>query len=459
MADAKGTFPCQHRDKHFYPNLTILAVRCDGVEECFKNATESVSADERNCGETNFLFGLAAVAGLVGWSLVSWGGYTIIQKYRGNNLEEQVAFDPAKIAIQFSNILEFFKKKNNDLNETIFTIHESFLNLAILNFRNEGWRYFKDVSQKLIDEGVDHLHGKLALMEWMRNTLDDDCSIAILDAYNGTLMDKILPDCVKDFLFGRSSSAVMMAKIIAKVIWGLVVAVYSQVDLVFDSYLFYLLIADDSYGQNNPTSLRVLLLVFMGLFIALPVLFQITEKIILLPQYSWQKQILFICLLPFSPLAIISYNFIQRIRRVLLQFRIQIMAIKMFNYEKDGGAELLAEGYGKGFNKMKREKVEIEREVAHVKLKESIMEGQPESVMKIALVLLFFSETKVLTGVEAEFGKTTSLIPGVENYVLIIVSIISSILLNAISFWSVMSETRSKTVPFFGKLLLRKLTA
>ena len=200
----------------------------------------------------------------------------------------------------------------------------------------------------MIDEGVDHLHGKLALMEWMRNTLDNDCSIAILDAYNGTLMDKILPDCVKDFLFGRSSSAVMMAQIIAKVIWGLVVAVYSQVDLVFDSYLFYLLIADDSYGQNNPTSLRVLLLVFMGLFIALPVLFQITEKLILLPQYSWQKQILFVCLLAFSPLAIISYNFIQRIRRVLLQFRIQIMARKMLNCEKDGVAELWAEGYVKG---------------------------------------------------------------------------------------------------------------
>ena len=135
------------------------------------------------------------------------------------------------------------------------------------------------------------------------------------------------------------------------------------------------------------------------------------------------------------------------------------MARKMLNYEKDGVAELLAEGYVKGYNKMKREKVEIEREVAHVKLKESVMEGQPQSVMKIVLVLLFFSKTKVLTGVEAEFGKTTSLIPGVENYVLIIVSIISSILLNAISFWSVMSETRSKTVPFFGKILLRKLTA
>ena len=144
---------------------------------------------------------------------------------------------------------------------------------------------------------------------------------------------------------------------------------------------------------------------------------------------------------------------------MLLQFRILMMARKMLNYEKDGVAELLAEGYVKGFNKMKREKVEIEREVAHVKLKESVMEGQPQSVMKIVLVLLFFSKTKVLTGVEAEFGKTTSLIPGVENYVLIIVSIISSILLNAISFWSVMSETRSKTVPFFGKILLRKLTA
>ena len=112
---------------------------------------------------------------------------------------------------------------------------------------------------------------------------------------------------------------------------------------------------------------------------------------------------------------------------------------------------------------MRNDKLKIDREIANVKIKEAVIENQPQSVLKILLVLLFFSRTKVIdpknASVEAEFGKTTSLIPGVENYIVIIVSILLSFLVGIISFWSVMCEARSKTIPFLGKLFLRNRSA
>ena len=135
----------------------------------------------------------------------------------------------------------------------------------------------------------------------------------------------------------------------------------------------------------------------------------------------------------------------------------------MFNFDQSNVPLLMSEIYAKGWNKMRNDKLNIDREIAKVKIKEAVIENQPQSVLKILLVLLFFSRTKVIdpknASVEAEFGKTTSLIPGVENYIVIIVSILISFLLGIISFWSVMCEARSKTIPFFGKLFLRKHSA
>ena len=139
------------------------------------------------------------------------------------------------------------------------------------------------------------------------------------------------------------------------------------------------------------------------------------------------------------------------------------MNLEMFNFDQSNVPLLMSEVYAEGWNKMRNDKVKIDREIAKVKIKEAVIENQPQSVLKILLVLLFFSRTKVIdpknASVEAEFGKTTSLIPGVENYIVIIVSILLSFLLGIISFWSVMCEARSKTIPFLGKLFLRNRSA
>ena len=128
---------------------------------------------------------------------------------------------------------------------------------------------------------------------------------------------------------------------------------------------------------------------------------------------------------------------------------------KVYVSDKEEAALLLSESHEKGMEEMRRKKKDISEEVAATKLTEAVLEGQPQSVLKILLLLLFFSKTKVLSGGEAEFGNTDSLIPGVENSFLIIFSVVSSVILNTKAFMSVVTDMRTKTVPFVGKLLLR----
>ena len=104
---------------------------------------------------------------------------------------------------------------------------------------------------------------------------------------------------------------------------------------------------------------------------------------------------------------------------------------------------------------MREKKKSIGVVVARMKLLDATLEGYSQSMVKILLMLLYASKTKVLSGVEAEFGQTDSLVPGVPNRILIIGSIILNVIKSSIFYLRITSEVKNEIVPFMGKLFLR----
>ena len=246
---------------------------------------------------------------------------------------------------------------------------------------------------------------------------------------------------------------------LAKFVIGCFIAVYSQFDLIFDSYLLYIFLKIEKPGNESESKgdLSYFVSIAMLFFILLPIICKTFKKLSTEKSNEsfFQQNRFFWIILPLTPIAIIAHNFVLRIRKAWISFEMEKMLWKVYVSDKEEPAMLLSESHEKGLEEMRRKQKDISEEVAATKLTEAVLEGQPQSVLKILLFLLFFSRTKVLSGGEAEFGNTDSLIPGVENSALIIYSVVSSVILNTKAFMSVVTDMRSKTVPFLGKLLLR----
>ena len=134
------------------------------------------------------------------------------------------------------------------------------------------------------------------------------------------------------------------------------------------------------------------------------------------------------------PITTILAEFIQKMRKIVLGYKMEIILAELFNKAREEIPAALAKTCQEGLEELRKKKKSIGVVVARMKLLDATLEGQPQTVVKILLMLLYASKTKVLSGVEAEFGQTDSLVPGVSNRILIIGSIILNVIKSSIFY-------------------------
>ena len=319
---------------------------------------------------------------------------------------------------------------------------------------NEGLEMMKVASINFFDLGKRKFGSQLRTLNWMSENLEDSNSVAIMDSYEEGFLTRCMPVWTRNFLHRKSGMKMKMAKIYVKAGFGFINAFYSQANLMFDLYLLSILIS--SHPKGYP--LRKTVISAMATFIYFPLLANSLLEFLpwILAQKSWKKFLLLLCL-PLMPVTTVLAEFIQKLRKTVIGYIVQRILAELFNKTREEVPAALAKTYQKGLEESRRKNYSIGVVLARMKLLDATLEGQPQSLMKILLMLLLVSETKVLSGVEAEFGQTDSLAPGVPNRILIIGSIILIVLKSSIFYQKFTSEVNSKIVPFTGKLILRNL--
>ena len=475
IMDTHGDFRCITKDKHHYPNLTILAVRCNGNVECLHKE------DEENCGEKTLenLILIMALAVIV--PLCLWGIYIAIRKIATKSQSKPETDEGIPLKIMKNNepvknmadwdwgwgLTEYLGNlmcmlsRSDLLDKDKEAISELFeeenmgvcVTYAFLHLKNQGWRKLKTTSTNFIKIAKIKFSDKTGVCLWMKNNIEDDISNIILNNSEDSFLDKHQPVWLKDKLGSRSSKRMRQVKNWLALIKGLLTASWYQMDFTFDGVLVYYIFS--LIEEFNLGSLPFMVFSALIVFIHLPlVTYLIKSASTLFSNRSWKIKLSLLSCFPALPYLTMINNYGRMIRATLLEFKIKTL---ICGWSDSDDAELVSSQISKDVDELQKEKKELKElkeEIAQHKIIDSTMEGQPQIILTILLILLFYSQTKVLTGTEALFGGSKLTILGISTNVLILASVLSKLCKSAFSYQKILTNMKTKSTPTSGKILL-----
>ena len=422
-------FPCVTADVHRHPNLTILAVRCNKKNECLGKVDEIGCEDISNWRLGCIIF-IAALSGIFSIGLV-WKRISPsvpktndscppkVEKTAIKNVSE-VLLEPkpeqsSVSAIQFSPI---------DITCTMYTI----MSMDYDARKSAAKVFMEHLAQS--EEGLLWLHNNLHpnIQDFIISNSEQGCTDRMLAADWGRA--QFIVNWIKAKFFGPSGK---FGQTLGVIKMG-ISCMFMNLDLFLDCGLVVLLVT--LYSDSVQDQLYFIVLGVMTALIFIPMFFNYCTSS---AKKSTKKKWLRFCNLPLFPIVSQASTIGHMHQKAILQH--QVDSLTMSSNSSSDLVTTIFENSNALLEKVEKLE-EVKSEILKRRLLETSSEGQPQSYIKILLLLLTISQTPNAQTFGTIFGKNINVF-GMPSKLVLTFFILSPILKNALFYLKTLDKKKT----------------
>ena len=308
--------------------------------------------------------------------------------------------------------------ETKDKNSTKLSIDGTFYQLMSTSFLKR-----KTAAREFMDSVAENIYNLL----WLKNNVNKDVNLFILTNCEEGIADKILPNWVKLTFLGESSR---IGQILNFLISG-VGSFSNNVDFLLEVALIFLL--GRLYSESNQGDLPAILLIAMASLITFPLFVDFWATFAETDE-RWKKLVL-LCFFPVFPLFSQAHTNWLMWKKAPLEYKIAELTLPNPSIN-------MAQKISESSDLLEMKHKELEAVKTHITKKrflETILEGQPQGWIKMILVILILSKTKIVTGVEAVFVNLELF--GIPSNLLVLSSILIPIWKNSRLYLTTLDRT------------------